>query len=151
MGTLTVLKTEGSWKRPNRRLYVQLLLGISAVLDAWGTDGEIHSKDDLSKLKLAGERQYRTKINLDIVELQVMLTAESANKGSELSRTPVEIKSGDWALKVVLWMGGRIISMEHLPSGTQWLHSRVDVNGYEEYNSVEYRFAGCLEEYSVIE
>ncbi|KAL2458530.1 heteroglycan glucosidase 1 [Abeliophyllum distichum] len=161
MGTLTVLKTEGSWKRPNHHLYVQLPLSIGDVLDAWGTDGEIHSKDDLSKLKLAGERQYRTKINLDIVELQVMLTAESAKrildldivpgrKGSELSRTPVEIKSGDWALKVAPWMGGRIISMEHLPSGTQWLHSRVDVNGYEEYSSVEYRSARCFEEYSVI-
>ncbi|KAL0407973.1 UNVERIFIED_CONTAM: hypothetical protein Sradi_1731700 [Sesamum radiatum] len=34
--------------------------------------------------------------------------------------------------------------------GTQWLHSRVDVNGYEEYSSVEYRSAGCSEEYSVI-
>ncbi|KAL2489803.1 heteroglycan glucosidase 1 [Forsythia ovata] len=151
LGTLTVLKTEGSWKRPNRRLHVQLLLGIGAVLDAWGTDGEIPSKDDLKKLKLAGERQYRTKNNLDIVELQVMLTAESAkripdldivpgHKGSEPSRTPVEIKSGDWALKVVPWMGG-----------TQWLHSRVDVNGYEEYSSVEYRSAGCFEEYSDIE
>ncbi|KAL2489802.1 heteroglycan glucosidase 1 [Forsythia ovata] len=100
LGTLTVLKTEGSWKRPNRHLHVQLLLGIGAVLDAWGTDGEIPSKDDLTRLKLAGERQYRTKNNLDIVELQVMLTAESAkripdldivpgHKGSELSRTPV--------------------------------------------------------------
>ncbi|KAL0447682.1 UNVERIFIED_CONTAM: hypothetical protein Slati_1896100 [Sesamum latifolium] len=35
-------------------------------------------------------------------------------------------------------------------TGTQWLHSRVDVNGYEEYSSVEYRSAGCSEEYSVI-
>ncbi|KAK4401016.1 hypothetical protein Sango_1207700 [Sesamum angolense] len=35
-------------------------------------------------------------------------------------------------------------------TGTQWLHSRVDVEGYEEYSSVEYRSAGCSEEYSVI-
>lgn len=35
--------------------------------------------------------------------------------------------------------------------GTQWLHSRVDVNGYEEYSGVEYRSAGCFEAYSVIE
>lgn len=28
--TVKVLKTEGSWKRPNRRLHVQLLLGKGA-------------------------------------------------------------------------------------------------------------------------
>lgn len=41
----------------------------------------------------------------------------SGHKGTELSQTPVEMKSGDWILKVVPWVGGRIISMEHLPSG----------------------------------
>ncbi|CAI9775632.1 unnamed protein product [Fraxinus pennsylvanica] len=100
--TLRVSKAEGSWKRPNHRLHVQLLLGIGAVLDAWGTDGEIlqikmPSEDDLSELILAGKREYRLRI------------------------------------------------------GTQWPHSRVDVNGYEEYSGVEYRSAGCFEEYSVID
>ena len=38
-------------------------------------------------------------------------------KGIELSRTPVELKGGDWAAKVVPWIGGRIISMTHIPSG----------------------------------
>lgn len=63
--------------------------------------------------------------------LSVALTAENAksipdlenvsgHKGTELSRTPVEIKCGDWALKVVPWIGGRIISMEHLPSGNAY-------------------------------
>lgn len=41
----------------------------------------------------------------------------SEGKGIELSRTPVELKSGDWVLKVVPWIGGRILSMEHIPSG----------------------------------
>lgn len=41
----------------------------------------------------------------------------SGQKGIELSKTPVEIKSRDWLLKVVPWIGGRIISMIHLPSG----------------------------------
>jgi hypothetical protein len=41
----------------------------------------------------------------------------SGQKGVELSRTPIELKSGDWVLKVVPWIGGRIISMMHLPSG----------------------------------
>lgn len=42
----------------------------------------------------------------------------SAHKGIELSRTPVELKGGDWFVKVVPWIGGRIISMMHLPSGS---------------------------------
>lgn len=41
----------------------------------------------------------------------------SAHKGIELSGTPIELKGGDWAIKVVPWIGGRIISMTHLPSG----------------------------------
>ncbi|KAK9169920.1 hypothetical protein Syun_002060 [Stephania yunnanensis] len=35
--------------------------------------------------------------------------------------------------------------------GTQWLHSRVKVDGYEEYSEVEYSPAGCTGEYIVIE
>ena len=38
-------------------------------------------------------------------------------KGIGLSKTPIMLKSGDWALNVVPWIGGRIISMMHLPSG----------------------------------
>ncbi|KAL0297458.1 UNVERIFIED_CONTAM: hypothetical protein Sradi_6797900, partial [Sesamum radiatum] len=99
--TVKVLKAEGSWKRPNRRLHVQLLLGKGAKIDAWGVDGEIlqipmPSESEVSDLVLASEKQLKTRI------------------------------------------------------GTQWLHSRVDVEGYEEYSSVEYRSAGCSEEYSVI-
>ncbi|KAL2454522.1 heteroglycan glucosidase 1 [Abeliophyllum distichum] len=45
---------------------------------------EANPTDDISLLVALDEH----------VELQVMLTAESANKGSELSRTPVEIKMG---------------------------------------------------------
>lgn len=41
----------------------------------------------------------------------------SGQKGIELSRTPVDLKNGDWSLKVVPWIGGRIISMKHMPSG----------------------------------
>lgn len=37
-----------------------------------------------------------------------------------------------------------------LVTGTQWLHSRVEVDGYEEYSAVEYRSPGCSEEYTVI-
>lgn len=41
----------------------------------------------------------------------------SRGKGTELSQDPVEMKSREWFLKVVPWIGGRIISMQHLPSG----------------------------------
>ena len=41
----------------------------------------------------------------------------SWHEGTELSKAPIEMKSGDWVLKLVPWIGGRIISMDHLPSG----------------------------------
>ncbi|KAL0552427.1 hypothetical protein IC582_011540 [Cucumis melo] len=41
--------------------------------------------------------------------------------------------------------------MTHLPSGIQWLQGKIEINGYEEYSCVEYRAAGCIEEYSIIE
>ena len=34
--------------------------------------------------------------------------------------------------------------------GTRRLHSQVEVDGYEEYSGVEYRSAGCSEEYEVV-
>lgn len=42
---------------------------------------------------------------------------QPGQKGVELSKTPVDIKSGDWSLKLVPWIGGRVISMTHHPSG----------------------------------
>lgn len=42
----------------------------------------------------------------------------SGPKGTELLKTPIELKNGEWDLKVVPWIGGRIISMTHIPSGT---------------------------------
>jgi hypothetical protein len=32
----------------------------------------------------------------------------------------------------------------------QWLHSRVDSGGYEEYSGTEYQSTGCTEEYKVV-
>ncbi|KAH9734646.1 Heteroglycan glucosidase 1 [Citrus sinensis] len=105
--------------------------------------GESKPSDDLTLLVALDENE----------NAKLISDAEKASehKGVELSQTPIELKSGDWALKVVPWIGGRVISMAHFPSGTQWLHSRVDVNGYEEYCGTEYRSAGCTEEYSVVE
>ncbi|KAJ6701459.1 ALPHA-GLUCOSIDASE [Salix koriyanagi] len=153
--TVSVSQMEGSWKRPRRRLHVQLLLGGGAMLDSWGIDGDVvkinmPTEVEVSSLVSTSEKQYRTMLECakHIPELEEV----SGPKGVvELSKDPVELKNGDWIIKVVPWIGGRIISMEHLPSGTQWLHSRVEIDGYEEYSGTEYRSAGCSEEYSVIE
>ncbi|KAI3974855.1 hypothetical protein MKX01_004966 [Papaver californicum] len=152
--TLKVSKAEGSWTRAKRRLHVQLLLGGGAMVDAWGIDGEVlqmkmPSDPEISNLISTSQEQYKNRIECaqqipDVEEV-------SERKGVELSKTPVELKSGDWALKFVPWIGGRMISMQHLPSGTQWLHSSVEVDGYEEYSGVEYQSTGCSEEYTVIE
>ncbi|XP_059663103.1 uncharacterized protein LOC132308859 isoform X2 [Cornus florida] len=152
--TVRVSKTEGSWMRPTRRLHVQLLVGGGAMLDAWGVDGEVlqitmPSENEVSDLISTSKKSH--KIRLESVKPIPDEEKVPGHKGIELSRTPIELKSGDWVLNVVPWIGGRIISMEHLPSGTQWLHSRVDVNGYEEYSGIEYRSAGCSEDYAVIE
>ncbi|XP_015575072.1 alpha-glucosidase 2 isoform X1 [Ricinus communis] len=146
--------TEGSWKRPKRRLLVQLLLGGGAMVDSWGMDGDVvkivmPSEHDVSKLVSISEKKYRS--HLESCKQIPDVEEVSGTKGAELSRTPVELRSGDWAVKIVPWIGGRVISMEHLPSGTQWLHSRIDIDGYEEYSGTEYRSAGCREEYNVIE
>ncbi|KAJ6712198.1 ALPHA-GLUCOSIDASE [Salix purpurea] len=153
--TVSVSQMEGSWKRPRRRLHVQLLLGGGAMLDSWGIDGDVvkinmPTEVEVSSLVSTSEKQYRTMLECakHIPELEEV----SGPKGVvELSKDPVELKNGDWIAKIVPWIGGRIISMEHLPSGTQWLHSRVEIDGYEEYSGTEYRSAGCTEEYSVIE
>ncbi|KAK6934862.1 Glycoside hydrolase family 31 [Dillenia turbinata] len=92
-----------------------------------------------------------------IMSSQTMLpNAASAKRipdvenGAEISKSPNELKRGAWILKVVPWVGGRIIAMMLVSSGAQWLHSGIEINGYEEYSGTEYRSAGCTEEYSVI-
>ncbi|CAL1386677.1 unnamed protein product [Linum trigynum] len=152
--TIKVSKTEGLWKRPSRRLHVHLLLGGGAKLVALGMDGDaiqiaMPTARDVSELVSTGEKQYQKRLESSKPIPDVK--ADTGPKGAELSRTPVELKSGDWSVQIVPWIGGRIISMKHLPSGTQWLHSRIDVDGYEEYSGTEYRSAGCSEAYSVIE
>ena len=44
----------------------------------------------------------------------------SGQKRVEISRTPIELNNGYWILKVVPWIGGRIISMMHLPLGNSF-------------------------------
>ncbi|CAJ2646990.1 unnamed protein product [Trifolium pratense] len=152
--TLSVRKAEGSWKRPKRRLHIQLLLGGGAMLDTWGVDGEVlhvnlPSEEEVSKLVSTSEKQFKERLE-KAIQIPDVEDEVSGPKGMELSRTPIELKSSEWLLKVVPWIGGRIISMIHFPSGTQWLHGRIEISGYEEYSGTEYRSAGCSEEYSII-
>ncbi|WJX61497.1 alpha-glucosidase [Trifolium repens] len=152
--TVSVHKTEGSWKRPKRRLHIQVLLGGGAKLDAWGVDGEVlhinwPSEEEASKLVSTSEKQYKERLE-KAIQIPDVEDEVSGPKGMDLSRTPIELKSTEWLLKVVPWIGGRIISMRHFPSGTQWLHGRIEISGYEEYSGTEYRSAGCSEEYSII-
>ncbi|CBI29245.3 unnamed protein product, partial [Vitis vinifera] len=152
--SVRVSKTEGSWKRPKRCLHVQLLLGGGAKIDARGTDGEVlqitmPSEHEVSDLVSTSKERYRN--CLESAKLIPDVQEVSGHKGIELSSTPIELKSSDWALKVVPWIGGRIISMMHLPSGTQWLHSKIEANGYGEYSGVEYWSAGWSEEYTIVE
>ncbi|KAF1861859.1 hypothetical protein Lal_00026333 [Lupinus albus] len=152
--TVSVNKTEGSWERPKRHLHIQLLLGGGAKLDTRGMDGEalqvtLPSEEEVSKLVCTSEKQYKKRLEntIQIPDVEEV----SGPKGAELSKIPIELKNSEWVLKAVPWIGGRIISMMHIPTGTQWLHSRIEINGYEEYSSIEYRSAGCSEEYSVID
>ncbi|KAJ0084378.1 hypothetical protein Patl1_29884 [Pistacia atlantica] len=174
--TVRISGTEGSWKRPQRRLNVKFLLGEGTMVSLTFIES---LQNEVSNLVSASKEQYKTRLEnaKPIPDVEKV----SGQKGTELSKTPIELKSGDWALKVVPWIGGRIISMEHLPSayagaclnipnvvyvilhadhstsnlfvftGSQWLHSRIEINGYEEYCGTEYRSIGCTEEYNVIE
>ncbi|KAF4400709.1 hypothetical protein G4B88_001264 [Cannabis sativa] len=142
--TIRVSKTEGSWKRPSRRLHV----------DAWGTDGEVLQiimPPEQKVAELVSASMERYKIQLENAKQVPDVENVPGRKGIELSSTPIELKGGDWVIQAVPWIGGRIISMMNIPSGIQWLHSRVEVNGYEEYSGPEYHSAGWSEEYKVIE
>ncbi|XAR54326.1 16S rRNA (cytidine(1402)-2'-O)-methyltransferase [Bertholletia excelsa] len=72
--TVKVSRTEGSWKRPECRLHVQLLFGGYAMLDAWGVDGEeiqitVPSKNDVAKLVSMSAKQYKIRIgSMGLVE-----------------------------------------------------------------------------------
>lgn len=151
--SVKVRKTEGSWMRPKRNLNISILLGGGAMISSRGVDGEeLHltmpSDSEVSSLVATSELELKKR--LEMIRPIPDIDEPSGQEGAELSKIPIDLKSGDWLLKVVPWIGGRIISMTHLPTDSQWLHSRIEINGYEEYSGTEYRSAGCTEEYKVI-
>jgi len=71
-------------------------------------------------------------------------------KGAGCVLEPIDLISGHLSLKVVPWIGGRIVSIHHQPSGYQWLEGRFESGCYEEYSGSEWRSPGCTEEYKVV-
>ncbi|GLT68717.1 hypothetical protein SLA2020_409230 [Shorea laevis] len=86
--TVRVSKTEGLWKRPKRRLHVQLLLGGGAKLDMGGMDGEVlqimmPSQEEVNKLVSTTEKHYRT--SLESAKRIPDVEEVSGQRGVELS------------------------------------------------------------------
>jgi hypothetical protein len=52
-------------------------------------------------------------------ELEDEVEEQEALKGTGVVKVPIDLDQGNVLLKVVPWIGGRIISMVHKPSGLQ--------------------------------
>ncbi|KAG5134622.1 hypothetical protein JHK82_025810 [Glycine max] len=101
--TVSVQKTEGSWERPKRRLHIQLLLGGGAMLDTWGTDGEVlqlilPSEDEVSELVSTSEKNYKDRLEnatpIPDVEVEVEVEEVSGPMETQILRIPIEQQSG---------------------------------------------------------
>lgn len=82
--------------------------------------------------------------------LDEVLKEHESIKGVGSVLLPIDLQAGNVTLKVVPWIGGRIVSMIHKPSGYEWLEGRFETGCYEEYSGSEYRSSGCTEEYQVV-
>ena len=76
------------------------------------------SEIEVSKLIIFG-KEHRI-LHFESIKLIPHVEDVSGHKGGELSRTPIELENGYWSLKIVPWIGGRIISMVHLSSGNSF-------------------------------
>ncbi|KAG5007885.1 hypothetical protein JHK85_026427 [Glycine max] len=129
--TVSVQKTEGSWERPKRRLHIQLLLGGGAMLDTWGTDGEVlqlilPSEDEVSELVSTSEKNYKDRLEnatpIPDVEVEVEVEEVSGPMETQILRIPIEQQSGEWNLMFLelrvfnliytVWMGNFNLSEE---------------------------------------
>uniref|UniRef100_A0ACD5WY04 Uncharacterized protein n=1 Tax=Avena sativa TaxID=4498 RepID=A0ACD5WY04_AVESA len=123
------------------------------MISSHGVDGEeVHfvMPFDVEVSTLVATSKLDLVKRLEMIRPLPDIDEPSGQEGAEVSKKLVELKSGDWFLKVVPWIGGRILSMTHLPSDSQWLHSRIESHGYEEYSGTENRSAGCTEEYKIV-
>ncbi|MCO5553663.1 hypothetical protein L7F22_007189 [Adiantum nelumboides] len=143
--------SRGHLQRPNRALHVLLLLGETAKVAFSGIDGEdiivrLPSATEIKELVADGKNQNKSISD----SLEDDMEVQDPLKGLGAPRAITELNGGEWKLKVVPWIGGRVISMIHRPTDIEWLWSRVEMSGYEEYSGSEYRSSGCTEEYNVI-
>lgn len=82
--------------------------------------------------------------------LDQVFQEHEAVKGAGVVLEPIDLVAGNLELKTVSWIGGRIISIIHKPSGYSWLEGRFESGCYEEYSGSEWRSSGCTEEYKVV-
>ncbi|KAL3681207.1 hypothetical protein R1sor_024163 [Riccia sorocarpa] len=147
-----VLNSDGSLKRPKRQLKVRLLLANKAELEGEGVDGEevtvaLPSDFDMARITtIFQEQDLPQQGGNDLAEEVDYETNESHAVPPTML---VDLKCGDWLLKVAPWIGGRIVSMVHEPTGFEWLEGKLEKGAYEEYSSTEWRSPGCVEQYDV--
>jgi hypothetical protein len=82
------------------------------------------------------------------VLLDEVFQEHEAIKGAGVVSLPIDLEAGNLVLKVIPWIGGRIISIRH--NTNEWLEGRFESGCYEEYSGSEWRSSGCTEEYKVI-
>ena len=80
--------------------------------------------------------------------LDEVFQEHEAVKGAGGVLSPIDLEAGNLVLKVIPWIGGRIISIRH--NSNEWLEGRFESGCYEEYSGSEWRSSGCTEEYKVI-
>lgn len=71
-------------------------------------------------------------------------------KGMGAVLMPEDLEKGAVFVKVVPWIGGRIMSMVHKPSGYEWMEGRLEYGGYQEFSGTELKSSGWNEEYKVV-
>eukprot|EP00850_Spirogloea_muscicola_P019887 SM000201S05943 [mRNA] locus=s201:234922:241590:- [translate_table: standard] len=150
---ISVKAIEGSLQRPRRALRACLLLGECTQVEAEGVDGE------LLVMKLPNRTETETMVTSTKEMLQHAVNGrgleDDESREEQLEQEPefktfVELAAGDWLAKVAPWIGGRIISLIHAPTGREWLEAKLEQGGYEEYSGPEYRAVGCTEPYEVV-
>ncbi|KAG6541415.1 hypothetical protein Mapa_017193 [Marchantia paleacea] len=147
---IKITRSDGSLSRPKRPLKVRILLANKAQLEGEGVDGEevtvnLPSRFDMAQITTLIQQQDLPKEDDENIpdEADYEISESLAVPSTSL----LDLKIGDWSLKVAPWVGGRIVSMIHEPTGTEWLEGRLEQGAYEEYSGVEYRSPGCVEQY----
>jgi hypothetical protein len=120
---LKVASADGKWKKRNRSLIVRLLVGDVAEVEGKGVDGEevrVRFPTAAEILDLVESGRKQEILNLETAgELEDEVEEQEALKGTGVVKVPIDLDQGNVLLKVVPWIGGRIISMVHKPSGLQ--------------------------------